>query len=81
MKENVKEMKPMSPKLRQQNYEENFTLLRKGYPKVARWLENSGNGKAIAVELGDDAAALLGVYTKLKEAIEAAKEITVEELP
>ena len=51
MKENVKEMKPMSPKLRQQNYEENFTLLRKGYPKVARWLENSGNGKAIAVEL------------------------------
>ena len=36
---------------------------------------------AIAVELGDDAAALLGVYTKLKEAIEAAKEITVEELP
>ena len=35
----------------------------------------------IAVELGDDAAALLTVYTKLKEAIEAAKEITVEDLP
>ena len=36
---------------------------------------------AIAAELGDDAAALLTVYTKLKEAIEAAKEITVEDLP
>ncbi len=36
---------------------------------------------AIATELGDDASAMLVVYTKLKEAIEAAKEITVEELP
>ena len=36
---------------------------------------------AITTELGDDAAALLSTYTKLKEAIEAAKEITVEELP
>lgn len=36
---------------------------------------------AIAAELGDDAAALLVVYTKLKEAIEAAKEIEVEDLP
>ena len=36
---------------------------------------------AIVAELGDDAAAMLVVYTKLKEAIEAAKEITVEELP
>ena len=35
----------------------------------------------IVAELGDDAPALLTVYTKLKEAIEAAKEITVEELP
>lgn len=35
----------------------------------------------IATELGDDAAALLVVYTKLKEAIEAAKEITIEDLP
>ncbi|MCK4850690.1 MAG: hypothetical protein KAT11_05020 [Phycisphaerae bacterium] len=35
----------------------------------------------IAAELGDDAAALLTVYTKLKEAIEAAKEITVQDLP
>ena len=35
----------------------------------------------IATELGDDAAALLTTYTKLKEAIEAAKEITVEDLP
>ena len=36
---------------------------------------------AIATELGDDAAALLNTYAKLKEAIEEAKEITVEELP
>ena len=36
---------------------------------------------AIAAELGDDAAVLLTVYTKLKEAIEVAKEIVVEELP
>ncbi len=35
----------------------------------------------IAAELGDDAPVMLIVYTKLKEAIEAAKEITVEELP
>ena len=35
----------------------------------------------IVAELGDDAAALLTVYTKLKEAIEAAKGIEVEELP
>jgi len=37
--------------------------------------------QAIATELGGDAAALLVVYTKLKEAVEAAKEITVEDLP
>ncbi len=36
---------------------------------------------AIAAELGDDSAALLTTYAKLKEAIEAAKGITVEELP
>ena len=36
---------------------------------------------AIASELGDDAQAMLTVYTKLKEAIEAAKDITVEDLP
>ena len=35
----------------------------------------------IANELGPDAAAMLTVYTKLKEAVEAAKGITVEELP
>ena len=35
----------------------------------------------IAAELGDDADALLTVYTKLKEAIEMAKEKTVEDLP
>ena len=36
---------------------------------------------AIAAELGDDAAALLTVYNALKSAVEAAKEITVEDLP
>ena len=36
---------------------------------------------AIGAELGSDAAAMLTVYTKLKEAIETAMEITVEDLP
>ncbi len=36
---------------------------------------------AISAELGPDAAVMLTVYTRLKEAIEAAKEITVEDLP
>ena len=36
---------------------------------------------AITTELGVDAADLLTVYTKLKEAIETAKDVTVEELP
>ena len=36
---------------------------------------------AIAAELGGDAAALLTVYTKLKEVIEVAKKVTVEDLP
>ena len=36
---------------------------------------------AVAAELGDDAADMLTVYTKLKEAIETAKGITVEDLP
>ena len=36
---------------------------------------------AIAAELGSDAADLLTVYTKLKEAIEIAKNIEVEDLP
>ena len=35
----------------------------------------------IAAELGSDAAALLTVYTKLKEAIEAARQVTIEDLP
>ena len=35
----------------------------------------------IAAELGSDAVALLTVYTRLKEAIEAAKEAAVEDLP
>ena len=36
---------------------------------------------AIAADLGSDASDLLVVYTKLKEAVEVAKQITVEELP
>ncbi len=51
MKENVKEMKSVSPESRQQNYQENFALLRKKYPEVARWLQDSGNGKALAMKL------------------------------
>ena len=35
----------------------------------------------ISVLLGDDAQALLTVYAKLKEAIEVAKNTSVEELP
>ena len=35
----------------------------------------------IATELGGDAAALLIVYNNLKAAIEAAKNVVVEELP
>ncbi len=35
----------------------------------------------LSAELGDDAPTMLVVYNKLKEAIEAAKDITVEELP
>ena len=35
----------------------------------------------IAAELGNDAAALLTTYAKLKEAIETAKETTVEDMP
>ena len=40
------------------------------------------NGRAsVAAELGADGAALLTVYTKLKEAIETAKGVAVEDLP
>ena len=35
----------------------------------------------IAAALGGDAAAMLTVYTRLKEAIETAKQITIEDLP
>lgn len=35
----------------------------------------------IATELGSDAQALLTVYTKLKEAVETAKGVSVEDLP
>lgn len=36
---------------------------------------------ALTAELGSDAAAMLTVYTKLKEAIQAARNISVEDLP
>ena len=36
---------------------------------------------AIAKELGSDAAAILTVYARLKEAVEAAKQIEVDDLP
>ena len=36
---------------------------------------------AIAAELGADAADMLTVYTKLKEAIETAKQIEIDDLP
>lgn len=35
----------------------------------------------IAAELGSDAADMLVVYTKLKEAIETARQVSVEDLP
>ena len=35
----------------------------------------------IAAELGADASDMLTVYTKLKEAIETAKQVSVEDLP
>ena len=35
----------------------------------------------LAAELGDDAPAMLIVYTKLKEAVEAGKEVVIEDLP
>ena len=40
-----------------------------------------GHRAAIATELNGDADALLTAYTKLKEAVEIAKEITVEDIP
>ena len=46
-----------------------------------RTLVDEHGRAAIAAELGSDAAAMLTVYTKLKEAIEIAKETTVEDLP
>ncbi len=46
-----------------------------------RRLVNQYTRAAIATELGSDAVAMLTVYTKLKEAVETAKEITVEDLP
>ncbi|GAJ13486.1 unnamed protein product, partial [marine sediment metagenome] len=54
-----KEVKCVSLELRQKNYEENFALLRKRYPKVAGWLQDSGNGKTIAVKLESGDIAFL----------------------
>ena len=48
--------------------------------QIRNLVRDHGRG-TIAAELGSDAADLLTVYTKLKEAIEAAKQITVEDLP
>ena len=41
-----------------------------------------GQRAAIVAELGNDnATALQAVYTKLKEAVEAAKDVTLEDMP
>jgi len=41
-----------------------------------------GQKAAIVAELGaDNATALLAVYTKLKEAVEAGKGVTIEDIP
>jgi len=55
----LKEMKPISPEMRQKNYEENFALLRTRYPEIARWLQSSNNGKVIAVKLKSEDFAFL----------------------
>ena len=46
-----------------------------------RTLVDQHGRAAIAAELGSDAAAMLTVYTKLKEAIETAMGTTIEDLP
>ena len=40
-----------------------------------------GKRAAVATELGADAAAMLTVYNKLKDAVEAAADTSVEEIP
>ena len=40
-----------------------------------------GQRSAVATELGDDAAAMLTVYNRLKDAVEAGKAVTVDDLP
>ena len=40
-----------------------------------------GKRADVATELGDDAAAMLTVYNKLKDAIEAGKSVTIDDLP
>ena len=40
-----------------------------------------GKRSAVAAELGADAATMLTVYNKLKDAIEAGKSVTIDDLP
>ncbi len=40
-----------------------------------------GHYGAIAAELGPDAASMLVVFNKLKDAVEAGKNVTVEAIP
>ncbi len=40
-----------------------------------------GKRAAVAAELGGDAAAMLTVYNKLKDAVEAAADTTIEDIP
>ena len=40
-----------------------------------------GQRSAVAAELGADAAAMLAVYKKPKEAIEVGKSVTIDDLP
>ena len=40
-----------------------------------------GKRAAVAAELGGDAAAMLTVYNKLKDAVEAAAGVTIEDIP
>ena len=47
----------------------------------ARNIVRDHGRSAIAAELGSDAAAMLTVYNSLRDAVEAGKAVTVEELP
>jgi len=51
-----------------------------GLLKVRNLVREHGRS-TIEAELDKDAAELMVVYTKLKEAVEAAKKVSVEDLP